>query len=290
MSVTTDFDPAAYKLKQRDTWNNLSSGWDKWYEAFESAAAPVNRTLLEDAGVAAGHLVLDIGCGTGQPALAAAERVGSQGRVIGIDHAGEMLAVASRRAAEMSLENVDFVQSDAESIEFDTPALDAAVSRFGLMFLPDVDRTLRTSFDLLRHGGAFAAAVWGPPPQVPFMSLAFGVAATRLGLDTPAGMPGPFSMANPEGLKEGLRRAGFVDVTHKELRLVFTAASAAEFAEFSWDLFPGWLKRDLAARFGDERDPETWNAVIARASEFETEQGDLRLPGICHCVRAVKPS
>jgi ubiquinone/menaquinone biosynthesis C-methylase UbiE len=291
VSAATDFDPAAFKLGQRNNWNNLSSGWDKWYDLFESGAAPANRTLLEDAGVSAGHSVLDIGCGTGQPALAAAELAGPRGRVIGIDLAEEMLAVARRRAAELSLKNVEFVECDAESIDFGASSFDAVISRFGLMFLPDVDTTLRRSFDLLRPGGALTAAVWGAPPQVPFMSLAFGVAATRLELDSPAaGLPGPFSMANPGGLQEGLRRAGFADVTHKELRLVFTPDSAAEFAEFSWDLLPGRLRGELAARFGDERDPDTWNAVIAKASEFETGQGNLAMPCTCHCVRAVKPA
>jgi ubiquinone/menaquinone biosynthesis C-methylase UbiE len=280
---------AAFKAQQERNWHELSAGWDKWYELFEHGAEPVTRTLLDGAGLRPDSSVLDIGSGTGQPALAAAALV-PEGRVVGVDQAEGMLAGARRRATEAGLTNVEFVRQDAEVLEFDDGVFDAVVSRWSLMFLPDADRVLHTAFRALSPGGTFTAAVWGTPPQVPMLSLAFGIAAARLGLPgPPPGAPGPFSMADPEALCARFTKAGFQDVTHEERRIVFTPRDVGEFVEFSWDLLPGWVRAKLAETFGDERDQRTVQAVATAAEDFGTDGGGLAVPCVAHCVRAVKP-
>ncbi|MFV0132302.1 class I SAM-dependent methyltransferase [Streptomyces sp. HMX87] len=278
-----------FKAQQERTWHQLSAGWDKWYELFEHGAQPVTHALLDGAGLRPDSAVLDIGSGTGQPALAAAARV-PEGRVVGVDQAEGMLAVARRRAEELKLTQVEFLRRDAEELDVEEGTFDAVVSRWSLMFLPDADRVLHTAFRALKPGGALTAAVWGTPPQVPMLSLAFGVAAARLGLPAPPpGTPGPFSMADAEALCARLVKAGFQDVGHQECRVVFTPSSAEEFVDFSWDLLPGWLKAKLAETFGAERDERTVQAVATAAGDFETEGGGLAVPCVAHCIRAVKP-
>ncbi len=286
---TPGFDPTAFKAQQKQNWNNLSSGWDRWYDLFETGAEPVTRTLLERAGVDEGHRVLDIGSGTGQPALHVAEVVGPKGSVVGVDQAGDMLEIARRRAAELDLGNTEFLEQDAEAFDFADSSFDAVVSRFTLMFLPELDAVLRTAHRLLRPGGALTASVWGTPPQVPILSQAFGIVAARLELPPPPpGMPGPFSLADAEALTARLRAAGFSEVTREECRLVFTPASAEEFATFSWELLPGWLRGQLKDKTGQDRDPATWDAIVGAAREFETDGGGLQVPATGHCVTAVK--
>ncbi|MFB7508018.1 class I SAM-dependent methyltransferase [Streptomyces broussonetiae] len=281
---------AAFKAQQERNWHELSAGWDKWYELFERGAEPVTRSLLEGAGLTAGSSVLDIGSGTGQPALAIAAQV-PEGRVVGVDQAEGMLAVARRRAAELRLDNVEFLRQDAEELDVEAGAYDAVVSRWGLMFLPDADRVLHTALRALKPGGSCTVSVWGTAPQVPMLSLAFGVAAARLGLPAPPpGLPGPFSMADSEALCARFTKAGFTDVTAEEHRIVFRPQTVEEFVEFSWDLLPGWLRAKLAETFGDERDERTVQAVATAAREFESDGGGLAVPCVAHCVRAVKPS
>lgn len=289
MSAPT-FDAAAFKDQQRTNWNDLSGGWDRWYELFETGAAPLTDRLLADA--TPGHHVLDLGSGTGQPALDAAHRVGPDGAVTGVDQAGDMLAVARRRAGQLKLDNVAFTEADAERLDFPAASFDIVTSRFTLMLLPDPRAVLTSCLRLLRPGGTLSASVWGPAPQVPVLSLAFGIVAARLELPPPpAGLPGPFAMADPSGLTELLGELGFTDVTVEEVPLAFRPASAAEFTAFSWDLLPQWLRAKLADRFGDERDTRTWDAVQSAAGEFAVEEanGGLRVPGVSHLVRAVKP-
>ncbi|MEE1930144.1 methyltransferase domain-containing protein [Streptomyces sp. TRM 70351] len=284
---TAGFDPSAFKAQQKDNWNNLSSGWDRWYELFEAGARPVTRRLLDGAGVTDGARVLDIGSGTGQPALDAGHAVGPKGAVLGVDQAGDMLEVARRRAAEAGLAHVGFQERDAEDLALEDASFDAVVSRFSLMFLPDADAVLRAAHRALRPGGRLAVSVWGTAPQVPLLSLAFGVVAARAGLGAPpAGLPGPFGMADPDALARRLRDAGFTGVTHEECPLTFTAASVEEFVRFSWDLLPGWLRGKLAERTGDARDARTWNAVASAAKDFETDEGTVRITCLSHCFTA----
>lgn len=287
--TTAGFDPVVFKAQQKDNWNSLSAGWDRWYNLFETGAAPVTRTLLEQAGISKGSRVLDLGSGTGQPALDAAVVVGAEGEVIGTDQAGDMLEAARRRAAELGLENTRYIEVDAEKLDFEDASFDAVTSRFSLMFLPDADSVLRSAHRLLRPGGVLAAAVWATAPQVPVLSLAFGIVAARLGLGAPpAGAPGPFTMSDPHALAGRLRAAGFAEVSYEECVLSFTPESAEEFAQFSWDLLPGRLRAQVAERFGDERDPRTWNAFLSAGREFEAEDGGLRVPGLGYCFKAVK--
>ncbi|WP_411105568.1 class I SAM-dependent methyltransferase [Streptomyces sp. cmx-4-9] len=287
--TTAGFDPVAFKAQQKDNWNNLSSGWDRWYDLFESGAAPVTHRMLEQARLVEGARVLDLGSGTGQPALDAALLVGAKGSVVGTDQAGEMLGAARRRAVELGLGNTEFLEVDAERLDFEDASFDAVTSRFSLMFLPDADAVLARAHRLLRPGGVLTAAVWSTAPRVPLLSLAFGIVGARLGLGAPpAGVPGPFSLSDPAALTGRLRAAGFAEVAHEECPLIFAPKSAEEFAEFSWDLLPGWLRAQVAQRFGDARDPRTWNAFLSAAREFEAEDGTLRVPGLSHCFTAVK--
>ncbi|MEK7829005.1 MAG: SAM-dependent methyltransferase, partial [Deltaproteobacteria bacterium] len=68
---------------QRQDWNRVAPAWEKWDQLLERNMAFVDYRLIENARLHFGHHVLDIGCGTGHPALLAAQAVGSAGRVTG---------------------------------------------------------------------------------------------------------------------------------------------------------------------------------------------------------------
>lgn len=287
--TTAGFDPVVFKAQQKDNWNNLSSGWDRWYGLFESGAAPVTHRLLDRAALVEGSRVLDLGSGTGQPALDAALLVGAKGSVVGTDQAGDMLGAARRQAGELGLDNTQFLEVDAEQLDFEDASFDAVTSRFSLMFLPDADAVLRTAHRLLRPGGVLTAAVWagctaGAVAEPGLRDRRRPAGARRSARRDPravrhvgSGRPGLL-----------LRAAGFAEVSYEECPLSFTPKSAEEFAEFSWDLLPGWLRGQVAQRFGDERDPRTWNAFLSAAREFETEDTSLRVPCLSYAFTAVK--
>lgn len=172
MTQSETFDPVVFKNDTREDWRFIADGWRRWYHVLEAEAAgpAISAKLVELAGIKPGASVLDVAGGYGEPSLTAARIVGPDGRVVCTDLSAEMLAFGRERAAEAGADNVEFVQRDAEQLEFDEATFDAVVSRAGLMFLPDVAGTLGRLHTFLKPGGRIAASVWGPLPKVQYLA------------------------------------------------------------------------------------------------------------------------
>lgn len=115
----------------------------------------ITGRLLRDAGLFTGMKVLDIGSGAGDVAFAAAELVGSEGEVFGVDMNPEILETARTRAEAAGLTNVQFVAGDAQTLDLPND-FDALIGRLVLMYLPDPVATLRQLATHLRPGGIVA--------------------------------------------------------------------------------------------------------------------------------------
>jgi SAM-dependent methyltransferase len=113
---------------------------------------PASRIILTTAGITAGMTILDLACGAGDLSFVAAELVGPDGRVIGIDSAGDAVARATVRAELRGVHNAQFFQGDIREPAPRGP-FDAVISRLVLMYLPDPSAVLRTQATLLRPGG-----------------------------------------------------------------------------------------------------------------------------------------
>jgi SAM-dependent methyltransferase len=117
--------------------------------------ARFTRRLLEDAGIAEGMKVLDVGSGAGDVALLAAELVGPTGSVIGVDQDPGVLDTARARAEASGLTNVSFHAGDLrEGVTGDD--FDAVVGRLVLLYIPDPAETLRVLVERLKPGGIVA--------------------------------------------------------------------------------------------------------------------------------------
>src|SRR5215831_619345 len=71
------FDPIAYKARQREEWSSAAPGWRRRWPAFEHAAQPLSDRMIELAQIVPGQRVLDVATGIGEPAMTAARRVGA---------------------------------------------------------------------------------------------------------------------------------------------------------------------------------------------------------------------
>ncbi len=153
-------DAVEFRAGQRQQWDSAAAGWRKWSEVIERGASGVSQRLVELAGVEAGSRVLDIAAGYGEPSLTAARVVGAQGGVVATDISAEMLTLAKNRAAAAGLDNIEFVESDAGSLQFPESSFDAALSRWGIIFEPDGEAVARRVRDFLKPGGRFAISSW----------------------------------------------------------------------------------------------------------------------------------
>jgi SAM-dependent methyltransferase len=285
MTAAATTDAIAIREQQRSIWNGVSRGWRRWGGEFERGAATVTERLLELAGVAPGQHVLDVGSGTGQPALPAARAVAPTGLVVGVDLSPAMVAAA--RAAADGAGNVDFVVGDVETAALPQRYFDVALSRWGLTFAADRVELLRAVAVLLKPGGVLAAAVWAEPQRVPMISLAFRVISSHLELDPPPPGPGPFTMSDPAAAAAELEQAGFGAVEIERRSVPFRLGSVDEFARFSRDVLPPGMRRLLRERCGSVDDPEVWAAFRDAAREYERPGGAVALPSECLCIRAV---
>lgn len=113
---------------------------------------PITRQFLVEAGITPGMRVLDIGSGAGDVAFIAADLVGPNGQVVGVDRSAAALARARTRAESQSLANVTFVESELSEMAFDQP-FDAAIGRYVLCFQPNLVPLLRVIAKQVRPGG-----------------------------------------------------------------------------------------------------------------------------------------
>ena len=105
-----------------------------------------------------GERVLDLGSGAGTDSLIAAQMVGEQGHVTGIDMTQEMLAKARAAAAEMEATNVEFVEGEAERLPFPDASFDVVISNGVIDLVPDKDAVFAELFRALAPGGRIQVA------------------------------------------------------------------------------------------------------------------------------------
>jgi ubiquinone/menaquinone biosynthesis C-methylase UbiE len=125
---------------------------------------PFTRRLLEDAGLRAGMHVLDVGCGPGEVSLLAAEVVGEQGSVLGVDTNASVLQIAQARAQAADLSHVAFQVGNIDELAL-TQQFDAIVGRLILMYLREPGAVLRQLATHLRPGGVLAFQEHDIPSQ-----------------------------------------------------------------------------------------------------------------------------
>ena len=126
---------------------------DSAAESFAGVANPWTMGRLEP-----GERVLDLGSGAGTDSLIAAQMVGDEGRVTGIDMTPEMLTKARAAAAEMGASNVEFLETEAEHLPFADESFDVVISNGVIDLIPDKAAVFAELFRVLRHGGRMQIA------------------------------------------------------------------------------------------------------------------------------------
>jgi arsenite methyltransferase len=122
-------------------------------ESFAGVANPFALGTLQR-----GEAVLDVGSGAGTDSLVAAQMVGADGSVTGLDMTPEMLRKARAAAAEMGATNVAFIEGEAESLPFEDESFDVVLSNGVIDLAPDKDVVFSEIHRVLRPGGRIQIA------------------------------------------------------------------------------------------------------------------------------------
>ena len=273
---------------QRQDWNRVAGGWEKWDRFFDEQMAFLNHRLVGDARLRAGLHVLDLGSGTGYPALLTAQTVGASGSVIGIDLAEQMLDAATRKAAELKLSNVTFQTGDVTTLPFEAASFDAVITRFCLMFLPEIPKAVAEIARVLKQDTWVAAAVWSAPEKNPYLKIPMDTIKQFMELPPPdPSAPGIFRLAKPGELATMLQEAGFSDISEHEFLGDVRFAAADQYFSSLMDIAAPI--QNLWARLSPVQQKEAAQRILEAAEQYR-KGSIVALPIAVRMVTARKPT
>jgi SAM-dependent methyltransferase len=244
----------------------------------QQALGPVTEQMLDAVGLKPGFRVLDLAAGTGDTSILAARRVGPQGSVLAVDISAAMLAEAASAARQAGLTTVETLVSDIVSLEVPAHSFDAAISRFGLMFLTNIVEGLRRIRRALKPAARLAAVVWSTQERNPYLAIPLAVAeAFGRGLDEASPMRRATSLSGPGVFQAALEQAGFVDVRVQPVatpRAFGTTDAAVEFMQRNSPLV-----RELMDALDDSAQQRALRELRQRLAVFVGGDGRCVVPG-----------
>lgn len=236
-----------------------------------AVGTPFARRLLATAKLAPGERVLDVACGTGLAARLAAEAVGPEGTVAGLDPTPGML----EQARSVTPEGIDWYKAPAESMPLPDAAFDVVLCSMGLQFFVDKVQGLREMRRVLAPGGRVVVATPGPTPPL-FQTIEVAL-ADHLGAEASCFVQAVFSIHDPAEARELFAAAGFDKV---EIETDTVSLRVAPPADFFWQyvlstpLAAAAAGLDEAARAALERD------VVERCQPFVDGDATVIEPGV----------
>ncbi len=248
-------DIVTVKQRQQAAW---ASGD---YAAVGARLLLTAELLCESVDLRAGQRVLDVACGSGNAALAAARRFC---QVTGIDYVPTLLDRARQRAQAEGLQ-ATFQDADAEALPFPDDAFDVVLSTCGAMFAPDQEQTARELLRVCRPGGRIGMVNWVPDGYVGELFRAIG----RY-LPPPPGLRPPVLWGSPERLRE-LFGPG-VAISAPRRTFLWRFPSAEHQAEF-FATFYGPTNRALAT-LGADRAAALKADMVEVARSFDDSDDD----------------
>ena len=209
MSVQVDPSNAG----QLGAWDGDQGGcWADRNDRFDAGVAAYREHFFAAAAIEATDTVLDIGCGGGQTTRDAARRA-TAGTALGVDLSSRMIALARSRALEEGVANATFEQADAQVHPFPGDHFDVAISRHGAMFFGEPEAAFANIARSLRSGGRLVLLTWQPLERNEWLrTFRTTFAAGRDLPAPPVDGPSPFSLSDPDRVRDVLTSAGFADV------------------------------------------------------------------------------
>lgn len=214
----SDIDPAAFRQFEHQGWQQVAF---RYHDSFAPVTTQSVEHLLDAAHVSKGTRLLDVACGPGYVAAAAASRGAS---AVGLDFSSEMITEARRRYP-----GIEFMEGDAERLSLPDASFDAVVFNFGMLHFGQPERALSEAHRVLRIGGRVAFTVWAGPEKALGFGIVLGTIQKYGDLNVPI-PPGPpfFRFSAFEESSGVLRAAGFSDPTVMEVHQVWKLSSPDE--------------------------------------------------------------
>lgn len=249
-------------------------------ESYEAAFVPVLFAglavhLVEAAGVAPGHRVLDVATGTGIVARTAADRVGARGSVVGLDLNEAMLTVARRARPDL-----EWHRGDAVALPFPDGAFDVVLCQSGLMFVPDTVAALREMARVVTPHGTVAVQVWSAMQRQRGFRVLAEVVARHAGREAVDLMGTYFRLGDPDAFSGLCAAAGLAVDDVLTIPITLRAPSIDAYVTTEVESTP------LISRISDEVYGRIRADARVALAPFCDESGELAMPFEAYVVTA----
>ncbi|WP_085909164.1 class I SAM-dependent methyltransferase [Kiloniella majae] len=279
MTKTNSLAGAAFKQTEIEDWERAASDWHKWMPVVNDFLRVATEIMLDQANIETGHHVLDIAAGDGSQSLMAAKLVGETGSVLATDISPAFIKISKEIAQARDVKNIATEVMDAENLALKDNSFDAAISRLGMMFLPDPLRGLQEIHRVLKPSGSFAAVVFTTADKSPFFTIPPQVIRDRLNLPNPSDMspaplrhqPGPFALGTPDLFADLFSQAGFINIEQEIIEAPLRFKTTEDFVQWRRDIAVS-LQRMLAGQ-DTEIQKKIWQNVTEVMRQFETSDG-----------------
>lgn len=229
--------------------------------------------------------VLDIGCGTGQTTRDAAQ-LASDGDAFGVDVDAGMVTRARELAVAERVSNVRYEVGDAQTFPFRPAEFDVAISRFGTMFFADLDMAFRNVARAMRTGGRLVMMVWQAQDRNEWATAINRAVAGEAPAPASAGGLDPFSLAEPETVRDILASAGFTDVGFED---VDAPVYYGEDVDVALAFVRGFASVGHALRHGDATSVATTLDRLRKTLEAHNSEHGVWFDSRAWIVRAERP-
>lgn len=261
-------DPGCYQLSMADEPGfQLKGTAPERYEQYVAPImAPFVTALLDAVDLCPGATVLDLACGTGFAARAAAAQAGPTGRVFGADVNEEMLRIATTHHLR-HYPDIEFTTASADHLPYPDASFDAVVCQQGAQFFPDLTAALTETARVTRPHGRLAATTWAPAALTsPYFAAQHEVIREYGGPEPAASFAAAFA-CTADDLTASLRTAGFHDAETHELTFDIALPPLADFAPGHLSVLP-WAQQIL-----DKDGPEALTAAGEALTARLTAEG-----------------
>jgi ubiquinone/menaquinone biosynthesis C-methylase UbiE len=273
----------------RQDWLSAAPAWKKWYSQLAFQSREATELVVQGAALSPGMHVLDLASGSGEPALSVATAVGPQGRVTATDLLREMLQIAEENAYARGIKNIDFRAADAEQLPFPGGMFDRITCRFGIMFIPNIQKALGEMRRVLKPGGRVSFVTWGSMEENPLFSTMIQPFLKYVDVPPPPpDSPHVFRFADEKKLDHLLCLAGFQQISATKHKINWPWPGTPEEAWQGTSELAAPFKRIINATPPDKRELAIHEAIEGFRRLYDGHS--VNLPATIVAATATTPS
>ena len=273
----------------RQEWLGAAPAWKKWYSQLAFQSRQATELVVQGAAISPGMHVLDLASGSGEPALSVAAAVGPEGRVTATDLLLEMLQIAEENAAARGLRNIDFHAADAEQLPFPGGLFDRVTCRFGIMFIPNIQKALGEMRRVLKPGGRVSFVTWGSMEENPLFSTMLRPFLKYVEVPAPPpDAPHVFRFADENKLAHLLCLAGFLEASATKHKINWPWPGPPEEAWQGASELAAPFKRIIAATPPDKRELAIHESIEGFRRFYDGQA--VNIPATINSATAASPA